>query len=66
MADNSLTSSGRKVGRGRRLACLGVGQLYLPAFRAWTVKPSFPSTLTAPDFPPSKSPELRRWPVANS
>lgn len=30
------------------------------------VKPSVPSTATAPDFPPSKSPDSRRWPVANS
>jgi hypothetical protein len=30
------------------------------------VNPSFPSTLTAPVFPPSKSPEARRWPVASS
>jgi NAD(P)-dependent dehydrogenase (short-subunit alcohol dehydrogenase family) len=31
-----------------------------------TVNPSFPRTATAPDFPPSKSPEPRRWPVASS
>ena len=40
--------------------------LYLAGLRAWMVNPSFPSTLTAPVFPPSKSPEARRWPVANS
>ena len=33
---------------------------------AWTLNPSFPGTLTAPLFPPSKSPEAIRWPVANS
>ena len=27
---------------------------------AWTVNPSLPSTLTAPLFPPSKSPEASR------
>src|ERR1700761_6615149 len=32
----------------------------------WTVKPSFPSTLTAPLLPPSKSPGWRRCLVANS
>jgi hypothetical protein len=42
------------------------GQLYVAGRRGWTVNPSFPSTLTAPVFPPSKSPEARRWPVANS
>jgi hypothetical protein len=31
----------------------------------WTLNPSFPSTLTAPVFPPSKSPELSCRPVAN-
>jgi hypothetical protein len=30
------------------------------------VNPRFPSTLTAPLLPPSKSPGSRRWPVANS
>jgi hypothetical protein len=37
------------------------GQLHL-AGRSffWTVNPSFPSTLTAPAFPPSKSPEPSR------
>jgi hypothetical protein len=34
--------------------------------RGWTVNPSCPSTLTEPAFPPSKSPEARRSPVANS
>src|SRR6516164_4847188 len=34
--------------------------------RGWMVNPSFPSTLTAPFLPPSKSPEARRWLVANS
>jgi hypothetical protein len=45
-----------------------LGGVALPGYRrmAWTVNPSFPSTLTAPLFPPSKSPEPRRWPVANS
>jgi len=33
---------------------------------SWTVNPSCPSTLTAPVFPPSKSLESSRWPVANS
>src|SRR5262249_60287084 len=33
---------------------------------AWTVNPSCPRTLTAPLFPPSKSPEARRSPVASS
>ena len=33
---------------------------------SWMVNPSFLSTATAPLFPPSKSPEARRWPVANS
>jgi hypothetical protein len=33
---------------------------------SWTVKPSCPSTLTAPVFPPSKSLESSRLPVANS
>src|SRR5262245_36292481 len=32
----------------------------------WMVNPSFPRILTAPAFPPSKSPEPRRSPVANS
>ena len=36
------------------------------AYLGSTVNPSCPSTLTAPDFPPSKSPEASRWPVANS
>ena len=45
--------------------CPRARQLW-PAGRVWTVNPSFPSTLTAPVFPPSKSPEARRWPVANS
>ncbi len=30
------------------------------------VNPSFSSTRTAPVFPPSKSPESSRWPVASS
>jgi len=34
--------------------------------RGWTVKPRLPSTVTAPDLPPSKSLEASRWPVANS
>jgi hypothetical protein len=43
------------------------GQFYLAGHGlCWTVNPSFPSTATAPLFPPSKSPESRRWPVANS
>ena len=46
--------------------CSRVGQLYVAGRRGWMVNPSFPSTLTAPVFPPSKSPEARRWPVANS
>jgi hypothetical protein len=46
--------------------CSGVGQLYVAGRRGWMVNPSFPSTLTAPVFPPSKSPEARRWAVANS
>jgi hypothetical protein len=33
---------------------------------SWMLNPSLPSTATAPVFPPSKSPEARRWPVANS
>jgi uncharacterized membrane protein len=33
---------------------------------SWTVNPSWPSTRTAPVFPPSKSLEPSRWPVANS
>ena len=33
---------------------------------SWTVKPSCPSTLTAPVLPPSKSLEPSRSPVANS
>jgi hypothetical protein len=40
--------------------------LYVAGLRASMVNPSFPSTLTTPVFPPSKSPEARRWPVANS
>jgi len=51
------------VHSGLRRLRLGV---YLAGRRGWTVNPSFPSTLTAPVFPPSKSPEARRWPVANS
>jgi hypothetical protein len=46
--------------------CSGAGQLYVAGRRGSIVNPSFPSTLTAPVFPPSKSPEARRWPVANS
>jgi hypothetical protein len=42
------------------------GRPYVAGRRGWMVNPSFPSTLTAPVFPPSKSPEARRWPVANS
>lgn len=30
------------------------------------LNPNLPSTLTAPVFPPSKSPEPSCWPVANS
>ena len=45
-----------ELGPGRELA--------YPRGRA--VNPSFPSILTAPAFPPSKSPQARRWPVANS
>jgi catechol 2,3-dioxygenase-like lactoylglutathione lyase family enzyme len=45
----------------------GAGEQGYPAGRrGWTVNPSSPRTLTAPVFPPSKSPEARRWPVANS
>ncbi len=33
---------------------------------ASTVKPSFLRMATAPAFPPSKSSEPRRWPVASS
>jgi hypothetical protein len=44
----------------------GARQFWLAGRRVWTVNPSLPSTLTAPVFPPSKSPEARRWPVANS
>ena len=50
----------------RRIADLPAGRLYGAGRRGWTVNPSVPSTLTAPVFPPSKSPEARRWPVANS
>ena len=32
----------------------------------WMSNPKFPSTLTAPLLPPSKSPEASRLPVANS
>jgi hypothetical protein len=39
---------------------------YVAGRRGWMVNPRFPSTLTAPDLPPSKSPEARRRPVANS
>ena len=43
------------------------GQLYLvDRSFFWTVNPSVPSTLTAPVFPPSKSPEPSCWPVAHS
>src|SRR5262245_1316748 len=35
-------------------------------YRAWTVNPRPSSTRTAPLLPPSKSPEARRSPVANS
>jgi hypothetical protein len=54
------------MARFQRL-CLRAGQLYLAGHRlSWTVNPSFLSTATAPLFPPSKSPEARCWPVANS
>jgi sugar porter (SP) family MFS transporter len=39
---------------------------YPAGCRGSTVNPSAPSTLTAPDFPPSKSPEASRSPTANS
>jgi len=35
-------------------------------FFSRTVNPRSVSTATAPTFPPSKSPEARRWPVASS
>ena len=49
-----------------RRAVLVLMIVYLAGLRARTVNPSPPSTLTAPVFPPSNSPELRRSPVANS
>jgi hypothetical protein len=42
------------------------GHSFAGGRRGWMVNPRFPSTLTAPVLPPSKSPEARRWPVANS
>jgi hypothetical protein len=63
------------IRRDRRLNFYDVQQnplhdeepLYLAGRRfSLTLNPSCPSTLTAPVFPPSKSLEPSRWPVANS
>ena len=55
-----------RFGRRRHFAHVQAGLHLACRHFSWTVNPSFPSTLTAPVFPPSKSPEPRRWPVANS
>ena len=66
-------SCGGRVGLAGAFAWTATGaavrtrQTYLAGRRiSLTLNPSFPSTRTAPVFPPSKSPEARRRPVANS
>jgi hypothetical protein len=67
------TESRRALGRFRVVGLLvaeatrsATGHVRLSHLRIGrTVNPRFPSTLTAPVFPPSKSPEPRPWPVAN-
>src|SRR5262245_39175920 len=60
---------GSPLGRAHRGRSSARGQLAAAArhtYFFWMLNPSSPSTFTAPLFPPSKSPEARRRPVANS
>ena len=65
-ASRQRTGRAAAYGVPRQRCCRGQGLIRRAGYRASTTNPSSPSTLTAPLFPPSKSPEASRLPVANS